>query len=180
MVEGDPAAATNADPAESKLTVRHARPADVRRMFALINEQDKSDFLLGRSYAYLYDHIKDFHVAERNGEIVGCGGLHIYWADLAEIHAVAAAPGSDHDSIKLAIVGAALDEAHAIGVTRVYTLTTHPEFLEPLGFQRSEREALPQILWQVCVECPLYYDCIETVLVIDPKGSGFPLAFPDQ
>lgn len=169
MAEGD-AIAASANPTWGELTVRHARPTDVRRMFALINEQDKSDFLLGRSYAYLYDHIKDFHVAERRGEIVGCGGLHIYWADLAEIHAVAAAPEPDHDAVKLAIVRAALDEASAIGIARVYTLTTHPEFLEPLGFQRSEREALPQILWQVCVECPLYYDCIETVLVIEPTG----------
>ena len=135
----------------SPLRVRHARSGDVRRMFSLINEQDKSDFLLGRSYAYLYDHIRDFLVAERDGAVVGCGGLHIYWADLAEIHAVAVAPEPDHDAIKRAIVEAALAEARRIGITRVYTLSRHPEFFTPLGFQTSSREDLPQILWQVRV-----------------------------
>ena len=148
--------------------VRHARSSDVRRMFSLINEQDKSDFLLGRSYAYLYDHLRDFLVVEREGRVIGCGGLHIYWADLAEIHAVAAAPVPDHHAIKRAIVEAALDEARCIGISRVYTLSRHPEFFEPMGFQRSSREELPQILWQVCVECPLFYNCVETVLLIEP------------
>ena len=152
----------------SPLRVRHARSGDVRRMFSLINEQDKSDFLLGRSYAYLYDHIRDFLVAERDGAVVGCGGLHIYWADLAEIHAVAVAPEPDHDAIKRTIVETALAEARRIGITRVYTLSRHPEFFTPLGFQTSSREVLPHILWQVCVECPLFYDCVETVLLIEP------------
>ena len=150
------------------LIVRRARPTDVRAMFSLINEQEKSDFLLGRSYAYLYDHIKDFLAAERDGALIGCGGLHIYWADLAEIHAVAVAPVPDHDEVKRAIVEAALAEARRIGISRVYTLSRHPEFFEPLGFRRTDREALPQILWQVCVECPLFYDCVETVLLIEP------------
>jgi amino-acid N-acetyltransferase len=167
-LQAGPSGTTAGTGQSSLLRVRHARSGDVRRMFSLINEQDKSDFLLGRSYAYLYDHIRDFLIAERDGAVVGCGGLHIYWADLAEIHAVAVAPEPEHDAIKRAIVEAALAEARRIGITRVYTLSRHPEFFTPLDFQTSSREELPQILWQVCVECPLFYDCVETVLLIEP------------
>lgn len=153
------------------LSLRRARPRDVRTLFSLINDQEKSDFLLGRSYAYLYDHIKDYVVAERDGAVIGCAALHIYWADLGELYSVAVGPVPDHDAVKLDLVRAALDEARQIGITRVYTASTHPEFFEDLGFCRTERDSLPQILWQVCVECPLFYDCIETVLVIETAGE---------
>ncbi|HEX2172085.1 MAG TPA: GNAT family N-acetyltransferase [Dehalococcoidia bacterium] len=152
--------------------VRYARSQDVRPMFALINERDKGDFFLSRSYAYLYDHIRDFQVCERDGEIVGCTGLHIYWSDLGEIYATAAAPGPDQVEVKRTLVQAALDEARRIGLGQVYTLSTNPEFFEEFGFRRSRREDLPQILWQVCVECPLFYDCVESVLVIETAPEG--------
>lgn len=136
-------------------------------MFALINERDKSDFFLIRSYAYLYDHIRDFQVIERDGEIIGCTGVHIYWSDLGEIYATATADVPDREEIRGLLVQAALDEARRLGLERVYTLSTRPEFFETFGFERRTREDLPQVLWQVCVECPLFYDCIETALVLD-------------
>lgn len=147
-------------------------------MFALINERDKGDFFLTRSYAYLYDHIRDFQVIERDGEIVGCTGLHIYWSDLGEIYATAAAPAPDREEIRRVLIQAAVDQARRLGLERLYSLSTQPEIFEEFGFARRAREDLPQILWQVCVECPLFYDCIETVLVLELAAAPVILPAP--
>ena len=45
--------------------------------------------LLSKETVTLYETVQEFTVAELDGEIVGCGALHVLWEDLAEVRTVA-------------------------------------------------------------------------------------------
>ena len=48
--------------------------------------------LLAKEIVTLYESVQEFLVAELDGEVVGCGALHVLWEDLGEIRTVAVAP----------------------------------------------------------------------------------------
>src|SRR5262245_16286661 len=69
--------------------IRQATIHDVPRIQAIINNHAELGRMLFKSYAQLYDRLRDFAVYETDGEVVGCVGLAIIWADLAEIRSLA-------------------------------------------------------------------------------------------
>ena len=48
--------------------------------------------LLEKNLVTLYEGVQEFWVAERDGELIGCGALHVLWADLGEVRTVAVHP----------------------------------------------------------------------------------------
>src|SRR4029078_12796676 len=74
-----------------KVTVRRARVADVRKINSLVDCYSGS-LLLAKQLVTLYEDVQEFWVAERDGEVVGCGALHVLWEDLAEIRTLAVHP----------------------------------------------------------------------------------------
>ena len=68
--------------------VRRARTADVTAVKDLIDEY-AGRVLLAKEIVTLYESVPEFLVAELDGEIVGCGALHVMWEDLGEIRTVA-------------------------------------------------------------------------------------------
>ena len=49
--------------------------------------------LLGKDRVVFYEAVQEFRVAEiADGEIVGCGALHVMWEDLGEVRTLAVAP----------------------------------------------------------------------------------------
>src|SRR5882762_3776963 len=69
--------------------IRNATIADVPLMQAVINSHAELGKMLFKSYAQLYENLRDFAVYEENGKILGCTGLAILWADLAEVRSLA-------------------------------------------------------------------------------------------
>ena len=51
--------------------IRHAAIADIPAAGKIINDCAEYGLMLHRSMAYLYEHLRDFHVAEEDGKIVG-------------------------------------------------------------------------------------------------------------
>lgn len=45
--------------------------------------------MLAKETVTLYETVQEFSVAEVDGEVVGCGALHVLWEDLAEVRTVA-------------------------------------------------------------------------------------------
>src|SRR5262249_60987766 len=74
--------------------IRRARTPDVRVIGDLVNINVESRRLLGKATVTLYEDVQEFWVAERavDGEVLGCGALHVMWEDLAEIRTVAVRP----------------------------------------------------------------------------------------
>src|SRR5207249_5997692 len=70
--------------------IRQATVHDVSRISEIINSHAELGKMLFKSYADLYENLRDFAVYELDdGQIVGCTALAIIWADLAEVRSLA-------------------------------------------------------------------------------------------
>ena len=68
--------------------IRRARTSDVPRIKELIDLY-AGRILLEKNLVTLYEAVQEFWVAEVDGVVVGCGALHVLWADLGEVRTVA-------------------------------------------------------------------------------------------
>ena len=68
--------------------IRKAVVGDVPDISATINIHAPKGIMLPRPISQIYDNVRDYHVVECNGKIIGCGALHVTWSDLAEIRAL--------------------------------------------------------------------------------------------
>jgi amino-acid N-acetyltransferase len=119
----------------AEVTIRRARTPDVPAIKALVDIYAGSGRkLLAKQLVTIYEDVQDFRVAEVGDEIVGCGALHVLWADLGEIRTVAVRP----DHLRLGIGGRILEElvgvAEALGLSRLFALTFQTEFFAARGF----------------------------------------------
>lgn len=115
------------------VTVRRARTADVRTIKALVDEY-AGRVLLAKELVTLYEAVPEFLVAELDGQVVGCGALHILWEDLGEIRTVAVTPAVLGRGVGHAIVEALIDNARALGLERLFVLTFEKQFFTRHGF----------------------------------------------
>ena len=71
-------------------TVRRARTSDVPKIVALVEPLVARRILLGKERVDLYGAVQEFRVAESaDGEVIGCGALHVMWEDLGEVRTLA-------------------------------------------------------------------------------------------
>lgn len=94
--------------------------------------------LLAKELITLYEDVQEFWVVEHDRRVVGCGALHVLWADLAEIRTVAVEPTMAGRGIGGVLVRALLRTAHEVGVSRVFVLTFEREFFGRHGFAEIE------------------------------------------
>lgn len=116
------------------MRIRRARTADVAGIGALIDRYAPERRLLTKPRVTLYEDIQEFRVVEAAGEVVGCGALHVFWEDLAEIRTVAVDPAHRGRRIGHRIVGQLLDTARELGIRRVFVLTFEVGFFARHGF----------------------------------------------
>lgn len=119
-----------------EVTIRRARTPDVRGIRRLVDLYAADGRLLSKATVALYEDVQEFWVADRagDGEIVGCGALHVMWEDLAEVRTVAVDPACRGHGIGRRIVEALLDTARELGVRRVFVLTFETKFFGSFGF----------------------------------------------
>ena len=115
--------------------VRKARTHDVPKIIELVEPLVARRILLGKERVDLYGAVQEFRVAEAaDGEVVGCGALHVMWEDLAEVRTVAVDPLIRGHKIGHRIVTELLEAAREIGVRRVFVLTFETRFFGTFGF----------------------------------------------
>lgn len=119
---------------DSAPLVRRARTGDVPQIRNLVDMYAPDRRLLSKATVTLFEDIQEFVVAEHAGEVVGCGALHVMWADLAEVRTVAVAPGMVRRGLGRALVAALIDRARDLGVSRVFCLTFEMDFFARMGF----------------------------------------------
>ncbi len=144
---------------------RKARMRDVPELQRLINSYAEKGLMLPRPLVMLYEGLRDFVVAEDGGEIVAVGALHIVWDDLAEIRALAVAPGKEGRGYGRGLVGVLLDEARDMGIGQVFALTYQPGFFEKCGFSVVSKDTLPHKVWGECINCPKFPKCDEVAVM---------------
>lgn len=160
LIDGATLEASRPGPA----VVRPARIEDVPAIGELVAYYARQRDLLPRPVADIYQSVREWMVAEVDGEIVACASLLIMWADLAEVRSLAVAPGHQGQGLGQAIVSALIDEAQRLGIATVFCLTRSVPFFSKLGFEVTERDRFPRKVWKDCVHCPLFSNCDEVAM----------------
>jgi amino-acid N-acetyltransferase len=155
------------------MPVRKAHVRDAAAIHRLVNHYAREQVMLPLSLGEVYDRLRDFVVCEENGEVVGCGALHVMWEDLAEVRSLAVREDARGRGIGRAVLEACLREAPSLGVRRVFALTFVPDFFARFGMAAVPRESLPHKVWADCVRCPRFPTCDEVAMVgeVGPDGA---------
>ena len=115
--------------------MRRARTPDVPAIKALVDIYAGSGRkLLAKELVTLYEDVADFRVAELEGNVVGCGALHVLWADLGEVRSLAVHPNYLGGRIGERLLLELVATAGELGLSRLFALTFHTEFFARHGF----------------------------------------------
>jgi amino-acid N-acetyltransferase len=149
--------------------IRKALTTDIGDIHKLLNRYANDGLLLPRALSELYDHLRDFYVLmddQDKGVVIGACALGICWEDLAEIRSLVVSKDQQGNRFGAELVAACLDEARALGLKRVFTLTYIPEFFSKMGFREVEKSELPHKVWADCFKCTKFPDCDETAMIL--------------
>jgi amino-acid N-acetyltransferase len=124
-------------PQANRTAIRRARTSDVPAIKRLVDTY-AGKILLEKNLVTLYEAVQEFWVAELDGEVIGCGALHVLWSDLGEVRTVAVDPRWTGRGIGHAIVDRLLDVARDLQLQRLFVLTFETEFFSRHGFTEIE------------------------------------------
>jgi amino-acid N-acetyltransferase len=120
------------------LVVRRAVTADVPAIRELVDLYASDRILLSKATVTLYEDVQEFWVAQIDGQVVGCGALHVLWDDLAEVRTLAAHPSVKGRGVGTAVLDALVEQARGLGVKRLFCLTFEVDFFTRNGFEVIE------------------------------------------
>jgi amino-acid N-acetyltransferase len=149
------------------------RPAtihDVPAIQQIINSHAELGRMLFKSYAQLYESLRDFAVWEQPDEsgkpvVVGCTALSIIWADLAEVRSLAVDRAYLGKGIGRKLIEWCVEEARRLGIRKLMALTYEETFFRKVGFEVVSKDSLPLKVWSDCVRCPKRDGCDEIAVV---------------
>lgn len=145
--------------------IRRAEIKDVPVFGKIINDCAEYGLMLHRSMSYLYEHVRDFHVAVEDGKVVGVCGLSIVWANMAEVYALAVEPSQRGKGLGRQLVLHCVDEGYELGIKTLMTLTYEKTFFSHCGFETVDRSSLPLKVWSECARCPKNQACDEIAMI---------------
>jgi amino-acid N-acetyltransferase len=116
------------------VVVRPAKTSDIKKIRKIVDSFAEQRRLLSKETVTLYEGVQEFTVAEVDGEVVGCGALHVLWEDLAEVRTVAVVESMHGKGIGHEILENILSRAKEIGVKKVFCLTFETKFFGAHGF----------------------------------------------
>ena len=115
--------------------IRPARTSDIKSIRKIIDLYTLERRLLTKETVTLYEDVQEFFVAEDNGEVVGCGALHVLWEDLGEVRTVAVLENQRGKKIGHQILEAIIARAKELGLKRLFCLTFETKFFASHGFK---------------------------------------------
>jgi amino-acid N-acetyltransferase len=135
---------------ENQFVVRPARTADIKAIRSIIDTYVFGRRLLSKETVTLYETVQEFTIAEYEGEIVGCGALHVLWEDLAEVRTVAVLESMRGKGVGNAIIENIVERAYSLGVARIFCLTFETDFFGRNGFEVIEGTPVePEVFQQL-------------------------------
>jgi len=120
------------------MEIRPARTSDIKGIRTLIDTYAVGKRLLTKETVTLYESVQEFSVAIDNGEVVGCGALHVLWEDLAEVRTVAVIERLRGTGVGHQLMQAIEKRAREIGVRRIFCLTFETTFFGRHGFEEIQ------------------------------------------
>ncbi|MDQ0754593.1 amino-acid N-acetyltransferase [Arthrobacter sp. B3I4] len=117
------------------IRIRPARTGDVPVIKTLVAPLAEQRILMAKETVAYYESLQEFRIAETDGgEVVGCGALHVMWEDLAEVRTLATSEAWRGRGVGHQLVEHLLEDAKALGISRVFCLTFEVEFFKKHGF----------------------------------------------
>ena len=147
------------------LELRKAVLSDIPAITAMVNAYAAQGVMLPRTDFELAESIRDFTVAYRGSELVGCGALRIYTPLSAEVRSLAVSPEEKGSGIGRQVVEALAAEAEQLGLESLFAFTYVPGFFAKLGFGEVDRGELPLKAWKDCLRCPKFKACDEIAVL---------------
>jgi amino-acid N-acetyltransferase len=118
-----------------EVSVRRARTSDVRDIVALVDAYARERILLGKELVTLFEDVQEFRVAVApDGQVIGCGALHVMWEDLAEVRTLAVDQNWRKHGVGRTLLEALVEQACEVGVRRLFCLTFEVDFFARHGF----------------------------------------------
>ena len=133
------------------VVVRRARTGDVSEIRAIVEGYAEDMILLAKDLVTLYEDVPDFRVAvNSDGDVVGCGAIHVMWEDLAEVRTLAVLPQYRGHGIGRRILDELVTTAYELGVERVVCLTFATGFFGGQEFEVADSVAVaPDVFIQM-------------------------------
>lgn len=136
-------------------TVRRARTGDVARIREVVEPLVQKRILLGKDAVVFYEGIQEFRVATaEDGELIGCGALHVIWEDLGEIRTLAVAPEWLRHGVGRALLAELEAQARELGLSRLFCLTFEVDFFRSAGFEVMGEDAVAPEVYAELVRSP--------------------------
>ena len=120
------------------IEVRPARTSDIKAIHKLIGDFASGGRMLQKETVTLYESVQGFMVAVEDGQVVGCGALHVLWEDLAEVRSVAITENLRGNGIGNQILERIIDRARVLGLSRIFCLTFETKFFGRHGFEEIQ------------------------------------------
>ncbi len=119
-----------------EFSVRPARTSDVPAIQRLVEPLVHRRILLGKDLVVFYEAVQEFRVAETaDGELIGCGALHVMWQDLAEVRTLAVTDEWLGKGVGHALLERIERDALHLGLSRLFCLTFETQFFGRHGFE---------------------------------------------
>ena len=128
--------------------VRPAKATDVKAVRLIIDQYALQRRLLSKDTVKLYEDVQEFFVAESDGEVIGCGALHVLWEDLGEVRTVAVNQEYRRKRVGNQILEAITNRAISLGLKRLFCLTFETEFFAQHGFKVIEGTPVESDVYQ--------------------------------
>ena len=132
------------------VVIRPAKTSDVKKIRAIVDTYAVERKLLSKETVTLFESVQEFVVAESDGEVVGCGALHVLWEDIAEVRTVAVVKQMHGKGVGHLILENILAKAEEVGVKKVFCLTFETKFFGSHGFKEIQGAPVdPEIYTQL-------------------------------
>ena len=125
--------------------IRRARVGNVEAIYKLVNFYARRGKLLKRSKGNIRKDIRNFFVALRDEQVVGCACLAIYSRKMAEVISLAVLPSESGKGIGKLLVDRCVAKCRKRRVLELMAITSQEKFFKDLGFDYvlpGERKAL--------------------------------------
>ena len=149
------------------MKIRKATLEDAGGIVALINVHEEVGQMLFRSREDVCAHIRDFLVAEEEGQLAGACALSYGPGPLVEVRSLAVLPEFYRKGFGTALVNACITEATLAECDRIFVLTYAIALFEKLGVRIIKMDQLPDKVWKDCQGCRKQDHCDETAMIRD-------------
>ena len=118
--------------------IRPARTTDIKAIRQIIDAYTLQRRLLSKETVMLYEDVQEFVVAESDGQVIGCGALHVLWEDLGEVRTVGVIDTFRGKKVGHQILEAVIEKARSLGLKRLFCLTFETKFFGDHGFKEIQ------------------------------------------